>query len=61
MHSNLLDSRYHIINTIKDELPVTFASLRIMVYPAILGVDLHGRFHISGEVHLQVRYKASVI
>jgi hypothetical protein len=48
------------INTIKNELPTTFLSLGIMVYLAILGVDLHDQFKISGEVHLQVRYKASV-
>jgi hypothetical protein len=27
------------INTIKNELPATFASLRIIVYPAILDVN----------------------
>jgi hypothetical protein len=31
--------RVHI-NTIKDELSVTFVSLRIIVYPAILGTYL---------------------
>jgi hypothetical protein len=49
-----------IINTIKDELCATFMSLGIIVYLAILGIDLHGQFEISGEVHLQVHYKASV-
>jgi hypothetical protein len=44
------------INTIKDELFATFVSLEIMVYTAILGIDLYGRFKISVEVHLQVRY-----
>jgi hypothetical protein len=28
------------INTIKDELPATFVSLRIIVYPAIIDADL---------------------
>jgi hypothetical protein len=35
-------------------------SLEILVYPAIIAVDLHDRFKISGEVHLLVRYEASV-
>jgi Flp pilus assembly pilin Flp len=41
-------------------LLVTFVSLRIIVYPAILGVNLSDRFEISGEAHLQVRYKPSI-
>jgi hypothetical protein len=45
------------INTIKDELHVTFVSLGIIVYPVIYMAD---RFKISGEVHLQVCYKANV-
>jgi hypothetical protein len=40
------------INTIKDELPTTIVSLRIIVYPAILCVNLPGRIDISGEVHV---------
>jgi hypothetical protein len=48
------------INTIKDELLVTFISLRIIMYSAILGVYLPFLFEISGEVHLQVHYKVSV-
>jgi hypothetical protein len=32
---------------------VTFVSLRIIVYPAILGVNLPGRLHFGGEVYLQ--------
>jgi predicted cobalt transporter CbtA len=48
------------LNSIKDKLPVTIVSLRIIVYPAILGVNLPDRFKISGEVHLQVRFKPSV-
>jgi hypothetical protein len=28
------------MNTIKDEFPATFVSLRMIVYPAILGADL---------------------
>jgi hypothetical protein len=39
-------------NTIKDELPAVFVSLRITVYPAILGVNLPGRIEISREVHM---------
>jgi hypothetical protein len=54
----LILARYdQLINTIKDELLATFVSLRIIVYPAILYVNLPGRFEISGEVHLQVCYK----
>jgi hypothetical protein len=56
----LFQSNMDIINTIKDELCATFVSLGIIVYLAILGIDLHGQFEISGEVHLQVHYKASV-
>jgi hypothetical protein len=37
---SLLSHRDILINTIKDELPMTFVSLRIIVYPAILGVNL---------------------
>jgi hypothetical protein len=48
------------INTIKDKLHVTFMSFRIILYPVILGVNLPDLIEISGEVHLQVRYKASV-
>jgi hypothetical protein len=48
------------INTIKDELPLIFVSFRIIVYPAILRVNLPGRIEILGNVHLQVRYKPSV-
>jgi hypothetical protein len=48
------------INTIKDELHAAFVSLKITIYLAILGVNVRGRFKISGEVHLQVRYKPSV-
>jgi hypothetical protein len=33
----------YIITTIKDELLVTLVSLRIIVYPAILDVNLLGR------------------
>jgi hypothetical protein len=47
-------------NTIKDELPTTYVSLRIILYTAILDGDLPFRFEIWVEVHLQVRYKASV-
>jgi hypothetical protein len=39
---------------------VTFVSLRIIVYPVILNVNLPCWFEILAEVHLQVRYKASV-
>jgi hypothetical protein len=49
-----------IINTIKAEPPVIFVSLGIIVYPAILGVNLPDQFEISVEIHLQVRYKPSV-
>jgi hypothetical protein len=49
-----------LINTIIDELHVTFVSLRLIVYPAILGAYLPFWFKISGEVHLQVHYKAGV-
>jgi hypothetical protein len=42
----------HFINTIKNELPATFVSLQIIVYPTILGVNLLYQFEISGEVHL---------
>jgi hypothetical protein len=48
------------INTTKDELPVTFVSLRIIVYPAILGVHLPSWIEILGEVHLQAHYKPNV-
>jgi hypothetical protein len=46
-------------------MSVIFVSHRIMVYPimvypAIIAVDLHDRLKISGEVHLLVHYKASV-
>jgi hypothetical protein len=34
------------INTIKDELPATFVSLRIIVYPAIIDADLPFRSKI---------------
>jgi hypothetical protein len=34
--------------------------LRIIVYPAILVVNLPYRFEISAEVHLQVHYKARI-
>jgi hypothetical protein len=37
-----------------------FVSLKTIVYPAILDVNLPSRFKISEEVHLQVRYKPSV-
>jgi TATA-binding protein-associated factor Taf7 len=37
-----------------------FVSLRIIAYSAILAINLPCRFEISREVHLQVRYKASV-
>jgi hypothetical protein len=50
----------YIINTIKNELFVIFVTLEIVVYLAILCVNLLVRFKISGEVHLQVRYKHSV-
>jgi hypothetical protein len=49
-----------LINTIKDELHATFVSLGIIVYPAILGINLPCQSEILAEVHLQVRYKASV-
>jgi hypothetical protein len=49
-----------LINTIKDELPMTFVSFRIIVYLAILGVNLPGRIENLGEVHLQVHYKPNV-
>jgi hypothetical protein len=29
-----------LINTIKDEFPATFVSLKIIMYPAILSADL---------------------
>jgi hypothetical protein len=45
----------------KDELSVTFVSLKIIVYLIILGVNLSSWFEILGEVNLQVRYKPSVI
>jgi hypothetical protein len=32
-------------------------SLKIIIYPTILDVNLSDRFEISGEVHLQMRYK----
>jgi hypothetical protein len=53
-------AKIHLINTIKDELPATFVSLEIIVYPAILGVNLSYRYDISAEVHMQVHYKTSV-
>jgi hypothetical protein len=37
-----------------------FVSLKIIVYPVILGTYLPFRFKILDKVHLQVRYKASV-
>jgi hypothetical protein len=37
-----------------------FVSLIIIVYTAILGINLPCWFKISAEVHMQVRYKASV-
>jgi hypothetical protein len=40
---------------------VTFVSLRISVYLAILGINLPCRFEILAEVHLQVHYKANII
>jgi hypothetical protein len=33
-----------ILNTIKDELPVTFVSLGVFVYSVILGINLPCRF-----------------
>jgi hypothetical protein len=45
-------SASHIINTLKNELSVTFVSLGIIMYPAILGVNLPCRFEFSGKVHL---------
>jgi hypothetical protein len=39
------------INT-KDELPTAFVFLGIIVYPAILGINLPCRFEILVEVHL---------
>jgi hypothetical protein len=41
-------------------LSATFVSLGIIVYLAILGVNLRDQFEISGEVYLQVCYKPSV-
>jgi hypothetical protein len=35
-------------------------SFRIIVYLAILGVNLPGRIENLGEVHLQVHYKPNV-
>jgi hypothetical protein len=32
----------NLITTIKDELPTTFVSLEIIVYPTILGINLPG-------------------
>jgi hypothetical protein len=52
---------YILINTIKNELHVTFLSHEITGYSVILGVNLSGRIEIPGEVHLQVRYKPNVI
>jgi hypothetical protein len=40
---------------------MTFVSLEIIIYSAILGVNLPGRFKISRDVHLQMRYKSTVI
>jgi hypothetical protein len=36
------------INTIKDELQAIFVSLRIIVYPTILGVNLPDRLDFLG-------------
>jgi hypothetical protein len=52
----LLDDKSYIgegthicyINTINGELPATFVSLRIIVYPAILCVNLTGRLDSRG-------------
>jgi uncharacterized membrane protein len=51
---------WKIINTMKDELSVTFISFKIIVYPANLCVNLPSRFEILEEVHLQIRYKLSI-
>jgi hypothetical protein len=37
---------WSLINIIKDELSVTFVSLGIIIYPTILGVNLHFSFEI---------------
>jgi hypothetical protein len=38
-----------LINTIKDELAATIVSLKIIVYPAILDVNLPGRLDFLGR------------
>jgi hypothetical protein len=48
------------INTIKDELLMTFLSLKIIVYPAILDVYLF-RFEISSKVQPLMCYQANII
>jgi hypothetical protein len=50
----------NLINTIKNELSATFVSFEIIVYLAILDINLSCRFEFSAEVHLQVRYKVSI-
>jgi hypothetical protein len=51
----------YLINTIKNELLATFVSLRNIMYPTILCVNLPHGLSFQGEVHLQVHYKGSVI